>query len=257
MEPGVTETKRIVTLDPDALAALEEQRGFLQRSLEDLEREHAAGDLDEEDYRTLKSDYAARLESVDRAVEQGQAAFVASRAPKRPGRTALVVVGVVLFALTCGVVVANQAGRRDSGATITGAVSQTARERNAECLDMARDKPMDAVKCYSAVLQDAPGNVEALTYRGWIRMISGDNQGLTDLRQAVMADGTYADVHAFLAIVLYNAGCPADAATELKRLDALKPSPLIEQQIDNTDLRKKINDALTAPSTTANSCGPG
>jgi hypothetical protein len=88
-------------------------------------------------------------------------------------------------------------------------------------------------------------------------VISGNNQGLTDLRQAVMADSTYPDVHAFLAIVLYNAGCPADAANELKRLDALNPSPLIQQQIDGAGLRKKISDALAAPSTTAGSCGQG
>ena len=182
----MTETRRVVRLDADALAALEEQRSFLRRSLEDLEREREAGDLDAEDYRTLKHDYAARLESVERAVDEGKAEFVSSRAPSHPGRTALIVVGVVVFALICGAVVANQAGRRDTGATITGAVAQTARERNAECLTMARDKPLDAVKCYSAVLQDAPDNVEALTYRGWIRVISGENQGLSDLRQAVM-----------------------------------------------------------------------
>ena len=105
------------------------------------------------------------------------------------------------------------------------------------------------------MLKDAPDNVESLTYRGWIRVISGDNQGLTDLRKAVMVDGNYPDVHAFLAIVLFNAGCPADAANELKRLDALNPSPLIQQQLDSAGLRKKVNDALTAPSTTANACG--
>jgi tetratricopeptide (TPR) repeat protein len=257
MEPGMTVTKRVVRLDADALAALEEQRTFLRRSLEDLEREREAGDLDAEDYRTLKHDYAARLDSVDRAVTEGEAEFAATRAPSRPGRTVLITVGVLLFALICGVVVANQAGRRDTGATITGALAQTARERNAECLNLARDKPVDAVKCYSAVLKDAPDNVEALTYRGWIQVISGNNQGLTDLRQAVMADSTYPDVHAFLAIVLYNAGCPADAANELKRLDALNPSPLIQQQIDGAGLRKKISDALAAPSTTAGSCGQG
>ena len=37
-------------LDPDALAALEEERDFLLRSLQDLEREYAAGDVDESDY---------------------------------------------------------------------------------------------------------------------------------------------------------------------------------------------------------------
>ena len=251
----MTDTTRVVRLDPDALAALEEQRRFLRRSLDDLELEHDAGDLDDDDYRTLKHDYTARLESVDRLVAEGRAEFAAAGRPRRRARTALVAAAVVLFAVICGVIVANQAGRRDSGATVTGELTKTARERNAECLNMARDKPVDAVKCYSAVPEDAPDNVESLTYRGWIRVLSGDNQGLTDLRQAVMVDSKYPDVHAFLAIVLFNAGCTADAANELERLDALNPSPLMQQQIDSAGLRQKINDALAAPSTTANACG--
>lgn len=246
--------KRFVRLDPDALAALEEQRVFLRRSLADLELEHDAGDLEADDYRTLKRDYEARLASVERAVDEGKAELAASHEPARPARTAVIVTAVVLFALVCGVVVARSAGRRDAGGSITGEISKTARERNTECLDQARDKPDDAVRCYTSVLADAPNNVESLTYRGWIRFISGDAQGLSDLRQAVMLDGTYPDVHAFLAVVLFRAGCVSDAANELTRLDALDPSPLIEQQV--ADLRTQIKDALAAPSTTANVCGP-
>ena len=251
----MTAADRATRLDPDALAALEDQGAFLRRSLDDLEREHEAGDLDDEDYQTITRDYRARLDEVEHVITEGKAALAASRAPRRPARTALISAAVVLFALTCGVIVARQAGRRDAGATITGALTKTARERNAECLDLARTQPVDAVKCYSAVLKDAPDNVESLTYRGWIRVISGDNQGLTDLRQAVMLDGTYPDVHAFLAIVLFNAGCPSDAQNELNRLDALHPSPLVQQQVDASGLRQKITAAITASSTTVNTCG--
>ncbi|HYZ97739.1 MAG TPA: hypothetical protein VE575_03240, partial [Acidimicrobiales bacterium] len=56
-------------LDPDALAALEEQRDFLLRSLEDLEREHDAGDVDDHDYAALKDDYTARAARTIRAIE--------------------------------------------------------------------------------------------------------------------------------------------------------------------------------------------
>ena len=84
---------------------------------------------------------------------------------------------------------------------------QTARERNTQCLNEARDDPSKAVACYTSVLADAPQNVEALTYRGWLRFVSGDAQGLADLQQAVKLDGSYPDVHAFLAIVLFRAGC--------------------------------------------------
>jgi hypothetical protein len=245
-------TKRVVRLGPDALAVLEEQRSFLERSLADLEREHDAGDLESDDYEMLKHDYVARLASVSRAVDEGKAELATSRPPARPARTALIATAVVVFALVCGVVVARSAGRREAGGSITGEIAKTARERNTECLNQAQANPPDAVKCYTGVLADAPNNVESLTYRGWIRVTSGDAQGLTDLRQAVMADGTYPDVHAFLAVVLFRAGCVSDAANELTRLDTLDPSPLMLQLV--AGLRTEIKDALAAPSTTANAC---
>jgi hypothetical protein len=246
-------TKRFVRLDPDALAVLEEQREFLKRSLTDLEREHEAGDLEADDYDMLKRDYEARLASVARAVDEGKAELASGRPPTRPARTGLIVTAVVVFAVVCGVVVARSAGRREAGGSITGEIAKTARERNTECLTQAQTQPTQAIGCYTSVLNDAPNNVESLTYRGWIRITSGDAQGLTDLRQAVMVDGTYPDVHAFLAVVLFRSGCVSDAANELTRLDALNPSPLITQLV--TDIRTQIKTALAAPSTTSNGCG--
>ena len=61
-------------MNPDALAALEEQRDFLLRSLRDLETEFAAGDVDDHDYRTLKDDYTVRAAAVLRAIDDGRAA---------------------------------------------------------------------------------------------------------------------------------------------------------------------------------------
>jgi len=249
----MTATRRSVRLDPDALATLEEQRRFLQRSLSDLEREHDAGDLDDVDYRTLKHDYEARLAAISRAVEDGQAELAANRGPSHPRRTAVIVAGVVVFALLCGFFVARAAGRRDAGNTITGDITQTARERNTQCLNEARDQPSKAIACYTSVLGDAPQNVEALTYRGWIRVISGDANGIADMQQAVKLDGNYPDVHAFLAIVLFRAGCATDAQAELQRLDALNPSPLIAQQV--AVLRPQIQQALANPASAA-PCAP-
>src|ERR671910_13970 len=66
-------------LGPDTLAALEEQRDFLLRSLADLEREHRAGDVDDHDYATLKDDYTARAARTIRAIEAHQARVAAAR----------------------------------------------------------------------------------------------------------------------------------------------------------------------------------
>ena len=53
---------------------LEEDREYLLRSLDDLEREHDAGDLDDADYQVLKEDYTARAAEVLRALGERQAA---------------------------------------------------------------------------------------------------------------------------------------------------------------------------------------
>ena len=79
-------------LDFDELARLEEERRFLLRSLDDLEREHDAGDIDEADYHTLKDDYTRRAVTVLRAIEAGRASFAPH--PRRAGRTVIIVVGL-------------------------------------------------------------------------------------------------------------------------------------------------------------------
>jgi hypothetical protein len=82
-------------LDPDALAALEEERDFLLRSLEDLEREYAAGDVDDSDFEELKDDYTARAAAVIRAIEDRTEAVKSLRPQRNWQRTAL---GLVLVA---------------------------------------------------------------------------------------------------------------------------------------------------------------
>ena len=52
---------------------LEEERDFLLRSLDDLDAEHDAGDLEDDDYRELKADYTARAAAVIRRLEGIQA----------------------------------------------------------------------------------------------------------------------------------------------------------------------------------------
>ena len=58
-------------MNPDQLAELEEERKFLLRSLVDLEREHAVGDVDDVDYRELKEGYTVRAAATLRAIDEG------------------------------------------------------------------------------------------------------------------------------------------------------------------------------------------
>ncbi len=71
----------VMPTNPDRLAELEEERRFLLRSLADLEREHDAGDVDVDDYQTLRDGYTVRAASVLRSIDDGR-----STAPRRAGR---------------------------------------------------------------------------------------------------------------------------------------------------------------------------
>ncbi len=59
----------VAEAEPDALEPLEEEREFLLRSLADLDDEYEAGDLEDDDYRSLTDDYTARAAAVLRAIE--------------------------------------------------------------------------------------------------------------------------------------------------------------------------------------------
>src|SRR5690349_19733038 len=54
-----------------SVEALEEERDFCLRSLRDLEAEHAAGDLDDADYETLRESYVARAAVAIRGLDPG------------------------------------------------------------------------------------------------------------------------------------------------------------------------------------------
>jgi tetratricopeptide (TPR) repeat protein len=226
---------------------LEDQRDFLLRSIEDLEREHDAGDVDDADYAALRDDYTARAARVLRAIEAGQAPRAG--AARRGRRSLLAGVGVVVFALLAGVLVARTAGRREAGETATGDV----RTSITETLNQAGRRGSEgdyreAVRLYDEVLAKDPSNAEALTYKGWMLVLDGDvSNGLTSLLAAATANPRYPDVHAFLAIVLFRNGLHDEAGRELDRLDALDPPPDVKQLTDG--LRAQLEAVAT--STTA------
>lgn len=231
------------------IAALLEQREFLLRSLEDLEREHAAGDVDEHDYLALRDDYTARTAAVLRELDAGviKPAGAPSGSPKR---TLAVVAAVVVFAVATGMLVAQAAGRRDPGDVATGGIRQSVTEKLNEAGRRAGEGDLDAaIALYDEVLQDDPVHPEALTYKGWMQTLDGDTAaGLELLLEAATSDPTYPDVHAFLAIVFYRNGLVEQAARELDRLDALDPPAAIRELTE--DLRAQVDAALEATTTT-------
>lgn len=185
-------------LDPDELAGLEEQRDFLLASIEDLEREHAAGDLDEHDYETLRDDYTARAAEVLRAIDARRAVADTARRPRRLGRLIASGVAVVALAVGAGVWVAQSSGTRNPGQTITGNAGPAAggggqagsgaanggqtsggqrmggptgggasASPASQCIPKITTATLDALKCFQKVLAKNPKDPMALTYKGW------------------------------------------------------------------------------------------
>ena len=235
-------------LDPDALAALEEQRGFLRRSLADLERERAAGDLDDTDYESLRDDYQQRLDAVSAAVEEGKVTL-AIQSRRDPRRTAMIVAAVVAFALVCGFVVAQLAGRRGSGDEATGQILQTSRDQLALCLSQGFSGDVaKTIACYDDVLKIDPNNQEAKTYRAGIKVVAqGDLSSIGDLLAVAESDPSYPDVHAFLAVAFDQIGRDDSALAELDKLAALHPAPLLLDLTSSLRQRLEATTTTTAP----------
>jgi tetratricopeptide (TPR) repeat protein len=242
-------------LDADALAGLEDEHDFLVRSIDDLDREHEAGDLDDDDYRSLRAEYTARSEAVAAALGANRAEVdgaAAATPPRSRARVALIVLAVTGFAVLCGVAVAVAAGR-DEGSP-AAAPAPTRREQLAQCFSAGQNgQLLDATKCYGDVLESDPANAEALTYLGWFLYLAGQQNNEPNLtadapgflERAIAADPTYPDAHVFLAIIASRDGRPEDALAQLDELDALNPPAAVADLA--AQLRAQIQTSTTVP----------
>ena len=106
-------------MNPDRLAQLEQEQRFLLGSLNDLDAEHVAGDIDDHDHSVLHDGYTARAAVVLREIADGKVAFPARRRT-RPAVAAAWIVGVVAVAVLSGWLVARSSGQRLAGQTMTG-----------------------------------------------------------------------------------------------------------------------------------------
>jgi tetratricopeptide (TPR) repeat protein len=259
-------------------AALEDERDHLLASLEDLEREHDAGDLDDADFETLRDDYTARTAAVLRALADdtaGDRPVDARPADVRPPdatgsdatgsprwRGPVVAAVVLLLAIGAGVLVARSSGQRGAG-TLTGN-DDTVRARLANCQPLAFSDPEAGVECYDDLLAESPDNVEALTYQGWALVRSGRIvEGSERFDRVVELDESFPDVHVFRAVVAARAADAArqrgdreaataaytEAADELAAFYRNDPSAIAEQVLRQELLEVKVFLGLLDPPT--------
>jgi tetratricopeptide (TPR) repeat protein len=228
--------------DPDALADLEEQRNFLLRSLEDLDREREAGDLTEADYQTLHDDYTARAAEVLRSIDEGRASAPGPRPVPRRGRRLIAVVVVAAVAGSAGLAVAASSGTRLPGDNITGDIRETPPGQLAQAAALAqRGEVAEALRLYDEVLEADPTNVEALSERGLllVSLASATKrpalaaQGRQSIEQALSVDADNARALFYLGLALRLEGDDARAADAFTAALAADPPPALRQAMQD------------------------
>jgi tetratricopeptide (TPR) repeat protein len=212
-------------------------RDMLLRSLEDLDREHDAGDLSDEDYEMLRDRYTLRAASVLRALEdlahvesakadEGGKDVAASQDPsessdhpdtapherskllrvRRRWRVLVICALVVLVSVSVGLVV-HGASSRLPGETETGSVRLSAQQQlqrtlaQAETLE-SEGNSAQALRLYQQVLKQYPDQELALSESGWLEFEAGvdaKNSSLLSKGQAAEQKAETADPGGFAA----------------------------------------------------------
>ena len=243
--------------DPDRLAELEDERSFLLRSLDDLDREHDAGDIDDADYTTLRDGYTARAATVLRAIESQHAALPPKR-PRHWKRIGLWSAGLLVVAVLAGVLVAWASGDRLPGDSSSGDIAESVTSKLAEARALQSSDLKGAIQRYDEVLKVEPDNPEALTYRGWLVTLVGTQANATDLVQsgeqslqrAMQVAPSYADPFCFEAIVRFRVGNdPAAALSAVNQCLALNPPQQVLGLVQG--LKAEIDAALAGSATTS------
>jgi tetratricopeptide (TPR) repeat protein len=259
---------------------LVEERDFLLRSLEDLDDERGAGDVDDGDYDVLKDGYTARAAAVLKELDSRRDGVdVVTGSDDRPPdprpapwwkrrRAIAAGAGVAAFAIVAGVLVAHSAGDRLPGQSASGSAPNNKVQQLLVQAgdDVQKSDIKGALKAYHDALQIDPRNVEALANEGWLVAILGNtandrslmDQGLASIRKAEQLDPSFASAHFFAGSILLQDGDAKGAVTEFQAyLDEDPSSPqaaLVRKDLETAQALaagKLPPGATPAPTTTA------
>lgn len=224
-----------------------EEREHLLASLDDLDAERAAGDIDELDYSALRDDYTARAAALTRALDGAQ--VKRTKAASRPfARRVLWLGSVVVVAGLAAWAMVQFSGARGVSDTASGDIRlSTVSMLNNAAAEFGQGNVDKAIELYGDVLAIEQTNVEALTYRGWIQYQSGnDAAARTDFDDAIAFDPEYADVRVFRSIVALDDEDFAAASAELAAFDAANPSAVARNLVAQRQVRERIGLARMA-----------
>jgi tetratricopeptide (TPR) repeat protein len=255
--------------------ALEAERDFLLRSLDDLELERQAGNVDDDTYQVLHDDYTARAASVIRALRDDVDPPVDERPPGKRWMRVATFTGIVVFAAAAALLLANTVGSRNDGQTVTGNDANAAQtiEDLAAAAEANPDSypaqiayaraalstdPSTAIAQFAAAGRIDPSQPEPPTYIGWISKLTADQlspgadrdalteRAVSELDRAIELDPTYEDAYVFRALTKRDLlGDAAGAASDFQLFLVNAP--------DDHPMRPIVLDALAelSPATTS------
>jgi cytochrome c-type biogenesis protein CcmH/NrfG len=228
----------VTELDRDALEA---ERDFLLRSLDDLEQERAEGNVDDGTYRELHDDYTARAAAVIRSLDAG--ADLTAPEPRAASTLmrAVTVGAIVVFALVAAVVLSRAVGQRRPGQTITGNAqvssgsTTTAADPGRRLAVAAERRPhsyaariayaryllrnndyADALREFGAAARIDPSQPEPPTYAGWAGALVSQQvddpetsrtllaASVRRINEVIAAHPKYADAHALKGVISFK-----------------------------------------------------
>jgi tetratricopeptide (TPR) repeat protein len=263
-------------LDRDALEA---ERDFLLRSLDDLEAERAEGNVDDGTYRALHDDYTARAAAAIRSLDAGADLTRPDPSPASTLVRLLTVGGIVVFAIVAAILLSHAVGQRRPGQTITGnaqagsgsttdpgralaAAVQRRPQSYAAHLAYARylignERFAEAIREFGAAARIDPSQPEPPTYAGWAGALASRQVSDAETRQSLLSASLerinevikdhprYPDAHALKGVILLNFERNArDAVPSFQRFLLLTD--------ETNPLRPLVLDALAKAEEAAN-----
>ena len=221
--------------------ALEAERDFLLRSLDDLEEERAAGNVDDGTYRELHDDYTARAAAVIRSLDAGADLTVPEPRAASALTRAVTVGAIVVFALVAAVLLSRAVGQRRPGQTITGNAqvgsgpTTTGGDQGRRLAAAAAQEPKSyaariayaryllrnnafagAIREFGAAARLDPKQPEPPTYAGWAGALVSQQVADATSRQSLLSASLerinevirthpkYPDAYAFKGVILFD-----------------------------------------------------
>ena len=237
----MTTISEITTIEGDERERMMVERDHLLASLDDLDSELAAGDIDQIDYETLKNDYTARAAKLTRVIA-GAPVKRTKRAATPIGRRIAWGVGVVALAAFAAFAMVEFSGARGSNDTASGEIRLSSASLLNDAANEFRLGNVDrAIELYGEVLIESPTNVEAFTYRGWLQYQMGEVESAqADFDEAVAFDPEYGDVRVFRAIVALDSEDYESASAEIAAFDQSEPTAVAQSLVAERQVRERI-----------------